>query len=163
MVRKSRSQAMNTTWWKQGAIHLIPKASAEEDPSEPSHFRPIALTSCVGKLFTTILKDRWQRFMVLNGYLDTTVEKAFLPGIPGCLDQYVKLMAMISEAHPKHKALTVCWLDLANTYGSVHHKLIDFCLQHYHAPSLSWTQSAACILTWVLLCPLSLGVQGSFH
>ena len=30
--------------------------------------------------------------------------------------------------------LSVCWLDLANAYGSVHHHLIQFCLQHYHAP-----------------------------
>ena len=73
--------------WKQGVIRLIPKASAKENPCEPSNFRPIALTSCVGKLFTTVLKNRWLRFMTLNGYLDTTVQKAFLPGIPGCLEQ----------------------------------------------------------------------------
>ena len=120
--------------WKQGVIRLIPKASARENPSEPSNVRPIGLTCCVGKLFTTVLKNRWLRFMTMNGYLDTTVQKAFLPGMPGCLEQYEKLMAIISEAHQKHKSLTVCWLDLANAYGSVHHKLIDFCLQHYHAP-----------------------------
>ena len=28
----------------------------------------------------------------------------------------------------------MCWLDLANAYGSVHHDLIQFVLQHYHAP-----------------------------
>ena len=72
--------------------------------------------------------------MTLNGYLDTTVQKAFLPGIPGCLEQYEKLMAIINEAHRKHRSLTVCWLDLANAYGSVHHQLINFCLHHYHAP-----------------------------
>ena len=43
--------------WKQGVIHLIPKASAVDNPQDPSNFRPIALTSCVGKLFTTILKN----------------------------------------------------------------------------------------------------------
>ena len=29
----------------------------------------------------------------------------------------------------------MCWLDLANAYGSVNHGLIDFTLQHYHASS----------------------------
>jgi hypothetical protein len=29
--------------------------------------------------------------------------------------------------------LAVCWLDIANAYGSVHHSLIQFALQHYHA------------------------------
>ena len=33
-----------------------------------------------------------------------------------------------------HKSLAVCWLDLANAYGSVHHSLINFSLRHYHAP-----------------------------
>jgi len=28
----------------------------------------------------------------------------------------------------------VCWLDLVNAYGSVHHSLINFSLVHYHAP-----------------------------
>ena len=28
----------------------------------------------------------------------------------------------------------MCWLDLANAYGSVHHSLIEFSLRHYNAP-----------------------------
>ena len=28
----------------------------------------------------------------------------------------------------------MCWLDIANAYGSVHHSLIQFSLQHYYAP-----------------------------
>ena len=120
--------------WKHGAIRLIPKANARDNPDTPSNFRPIALTSCVGKLFTTLLKNRWLSFMVSNGYLNTSVQKAFLPGVPGCLEQYTKLLAAITEAHKNHRSLTVCWLDLANAYGSVHHGLIDYALQHYHAP-----------------------------
>ena len=120
--------------WKEGVIHLIPKASARENPRDPGNFRPIALTSCVGKLFTSLLKNRWLRFMTSNGYLDTSLQKAFIPGVPGCLEQYEKLSAMIKDAHTKHKSLTVCWFDLANAFGSVHHQLIDFCLHHYHAP-----------------------------
>ena len=94
--------------WKIGIIQLIPKASAMENLSEPSNFQLIALTSCVGKLFTTILKNRWLSYMMQHGYLDTAVQKAFLPGVPGCLEQYEKLMAIISEAHRKQKSLTVC-------------------------------------------------------
>ena len=120
--------------WKHGAIHLVPKATARENPDTPSNFWPIALTSCVGKLFTTLLKNRWLSFMISNGYLNTSVQKAFLPGVPGCLEQYTKLVAAITEAHKNHRSLTVCWLDLENAYGSVHHGLIDYALQHYHGP-----------------------------
>ena len=38
--------------WKMGVIPLIPKSTASQDPHLPSNFRPIALTSCVGKMFS---------------------------------------------------------------------------------------------------------------
>ena len=38
------------------------------------------------------------------------------------------------EAQRRRKSLCVCWLDLANAFGSVHHDLIVFSLAHYHAP-----------------------------
>ena len=74
-------------------------------------------------------------FMLSNGYLNTNIQKAFMRNIPGCTEQFYKLMAAVQEANRKHKSITICWLDLANAYGSVHHGLIDFALQHYHAPS----------------------------
>ena len=120
--------------WKCAAIRLIPKANASNDPANPSNFCPIALSSCVGKLFIMILKNRWPSFVISNGYLDTSVQKAFLPGVPGCLEQYTKLSAAIADAHKRHRSLTVCWIDLANACGSVHHGLIDYALKHYHAP-----------------------------
>ena len=70
--------------WKQGVIRLIPKQTASDNPAEPGNFRPIALTSCVGKVFTSILKDRWLHYMVANGYLDTN---AFIKNVPGCTEQ----------------------------------------------------------------------------
>ena len=47
------------TSWKSATIKLIAKPAAKADANKPSNFRPIALTSCVGKLFTSILKDRY--------------------------------------------------------------------------------------------------------
>ena len=104
-------------------------------PEEPGNFRPIALTSCVGKVFTSILKNRWLEYMLANRFLNTNIQKAFMRNIPGCTEQFYKLLGAIQESKQKHKSITVCWLDLANAYGSVHHDLIDFTLQHYHAPS----------------------------
>ena len=72
--------------------------------------------------------------MKSNQYFDTKIQKAFMPSVPGCVEHYTKLAAAVSEARTKHKLLCVCWLDLANAYGSVHHDLIDFSLKYYHAP-----------------------------
>ena len=121
--------------WKVGVIQLLGKPAAQQDPSSPSNFRPIALTSCLGKVYTSILKQRWQHFMVSNGYLNTTIQKAFVDGIPGCSEHHLKLLAMLEEARTKHKSIAICWLDIANAYGSVHHNLIRFALEHYHAPA----------------------------
>jgi len=120
--------------WKMAAIKLIAKGSAKENPAEPSNFRPIALTPSTSKLFSSILRDRWLSFMIANKYLDRSVQKAFMPVTPGCVEHHLKLSSVLGEASKKHKSLIVCWLDLANAYGSVHHSLIHFSLTHYYVP-----------------------------
>ena len=72
--------------------------------------------------------------MVINNYLDPFLQKAFMPTVPGRTEHHLKLLSILAEAHSNHKSVAVCWLDLANAYGSVHHSLIDFSLRHYHAP-----------------------------
>ena len=132
----------NTCWkestaptaWKIAVIKLLPKAAAELDPLNPANFRPIALTSCVGKIFTMILQHRWLQFMLTNKFMDRTIQKAFLPATSGCTEHHCKLAGVLADARRNHKTLAVCWIDLANAYGSVHHSLIKFALTHYHAP-----------------------------
>ena len=121
--------------WKKGVVKLIPKKEAAEHLEQPSSFRPIALTSCIGKVFTSILKDRLLSYMLQNSFLNTDIQKAFMNGLSGCAEHQLKLASAIQEARQKHRLLTVCWSDLANVYGSVHHTLIRFSLQHYHAPA----------------------------
>ena len=120
--------------WKTAGIKLLGKSSAIDNPSTPTNFRPIALTSCIGKFFTSILKNRWLNYMLENGYLDPRVQKAFMTATPGCTEHHSKLASILFEARKKHKSLAVAWLDLANAYGSVHHSLIQFSMKHYHAP-----------------------------
>ena len=120
--------------WKTAAVKLIGKTSAIDDPSSPNNFRPIALTPTVGKIFTTILKQRMLDYMISNNYMDKTIQKAFLPATSGCVEHHVKLAAVISSARKSHRSLAIAWLDIANAYGSVHHSLIQFALSHYHLP-----------------------------
>ena len=54
--------------------------------------------------------------------------------MPGCTEHHLKLASILDDARKKHKSLAVCWLDLANAYGSVHHSLIRFAFEHYQAP-----------------------------
>ena len=75
--------------WKTATIRLIAKGSAKDDPSSPSNFRPIALTSCIGKIFTSILKSRWSTYMLENEYLDPSIQKAFMKATPGCTEHHL--------------------------------------------------------------------------
>ena len=71
----------------------------------------------------------------VHQYLDRSVQKGFMMATPGCLEHQSKLASIIQDARMKLKSLTVCWLNLANAYSSVHHSLIDFSLKHCHAPT----------------------------
>ena len=97
-----------TQAWRDGVIHLIPKKVAKENPTQPSHFRPIALTLSIGKVFLSILKHCWFSFMVENGYIDRSIQKAFMAGVPGCIERSTKLAAALHEAHTKHQSIIVC-------------------------------------------------------
>ena len=117
-------------WGVEVCCHQTYRSSSE-DTTNPGNFRPIALTLCVGKLFST---HHWLRYMVTNKFLNSSLQKAFMPTVPGCMEHHQKLSSILAEAHSNHKSVAVCWLDLANAYGRVHHSLIDFSLRHYHAP-----------------------------
>ena len=120
--------------WKTGVIRLFAKPAASKDPHDPSLFRPIALTPCIGKIYTSMLKDRWCQFMLENKFFDTSIQKAFLPGICGTEEHQYKLRSAIADAKRSRHALSICWLDFANAYGSVPHWLILQCFRLYHAP-----------------------------
>ena len=81
------------------------KKEANENSTQPSHFRLIALTPCIGKVFSSILKHRWLSFMVGNGSIDKNIQKAFMPGVPGCIEQSTKLAAVLYEAHTNNCVL----------------------------------------------------------
>ena len=61
--------------WSSARIRLICKGS---DVSSPSNFRPIALSSCVGKLLNKIIATRMERFLLQNGIINPSTQKGFL-------------------------------------------------------------------------------------
>ena len=69
-----------------------------------------------------------------NNYLDPNIQKAFFLTVPGVSECQAKLAAIVKSAKRMKRFLAVAWLDIANTYGSVHHALIQFSMAHYHAP-----------------------------
>ena len=60
--------------WTNGMISAIFKSG---EKSDPSNYRGICVTSCVGKLFCFILNTRLQSFLTFH--LNTNVLSPFIP------------------------------------------------------------------------------------
>ena len=64
-----------------------------------------------------------------------SVQKAFVPDIPGCTEHHFFLHEAFCDARTDQRSVCACWLDFKNAYGSVHHNLIHFAIKHYHGPA----------------------------
>lgn len=87
-----------------------------------------------GKVFFSIVSQRLTDLLLKNSYFDPSVQKEGIPGVPGCLEDTRVDTQLIREARENRCNLVVLWLDLANAYGSVLHKLVGLALQHHHVP-----------------------------
>ena len=105
------------------------------EQSDPGNFRMLAMTSCLAKPYHEIKSKRMSNFMVENGYIDTTLQKAYLEGINGCIEHIQVLQQIIQDAKTKNKTVHISWYDLADAFGSVSHDLIPICLKHYNIPA----------------------------
>ena len=68
------------------------------------------------KIFMGILAKRTVIYLQSNGYVDESVQKAGVPGIPGFIEHAFTIWDAIQEAKKTNKNLNVVWLDLENAY-----------------------------------------------
>ena len=80
LYTKTHETSVAPASWANSIVILLHKAGDETDPS---NFRLIALTSCLGKPFHQIKADRMAKFMTQNGYIDSSTQKAFIKGVNG--------------------------------------------------------------------------------
>ena len=112
--------------WCMGKFILLYKDGPSNDPAS---FRPIALTSTIGKVFNKILAQRLETFLLENGFVNTTTQKGFLSGVNGTYEHIFTLSAIIENAKQNGLPINITFLDLRNAFGSVSHKLIADMLQ----------------------------------
>lgn len=73
----------------------IPKG---EESSNIRQFHVISLLSVEGKIFFMIMAQRLTDFLLKNVYIDTSVQKGGVPGVPGCLQHTGVVTQLIREA-----------------------------------------------------------------
>ena len=117
--------------WSESVIKLVHKKG---DTSDPSNFRMIALTNCTGKLYHLLLSRRFTTFLTENKYIDDKMQKAFLPGINGCIEHNMSLDEIVKDVKHKKRTLHITFFDLADAFGSVSHNLITETLKRNNFP-----------------------------
>ena len=82
-------------------------------------------------MYMSVVQKRLQEFLVRNIFVQTQVQKAFIDGVPFCIEYATVLMEALCDARAAKRSICVTWLDLANAYGSVRHMLVQFALEWY--------------------------------
>ena len=94
------------------------------------------MLSTKSKIVFSILSRQLSKFLRKNNYLyvDTSVQRGGIPGFPGCLKYTGVVTQILREARKVRGDPVALWLDLANAYGSIPHKLVKEALTRHHVP-----------------------------
>lgn len=125
-----RKETIPKAWRRAGGV-LIPK---EKDATDINQFRPISLLIVEGKIVFIIIAQRLSTYLERNKYIDTSVQKAGIPGFSVCLEHTSMIWHQIQAAKKDKRDLHVIFLDLANVFGSVPHKLLWESFHFFHMP-----------------------------
>ena len=74
------------------------------------------------------------RFVTNNGYVNTSIQKAGVPGFPGCIGHSTMLCDQIKTAKNNNTQLHVIWLYLENAYGTLRHRLHEKAMEFFWIP-----------------------------
>ena len=87
-------------------------AHKKGETSDPANFRPITLESIPLKIFASCLRDSMFAFLKVNGFIDHTIQKGFLPQLTGTFEHTAQMASVITTARMKQKSPVITLLDL---------------------------------------------------
>ena len=94
-----------------------------------SDFHPIALLNVEGKLFFSLISKRLEIHLIYNSkFINYSIQKGCMEKVPGFWEHFSMVWHALKEARTQKSTLATIWLDIANAYGSIPHKLIIFAL-----------------------------------
>ena len=118
--------------WCSARIKLIHKGG---DTNCPANFRPIALTSAIGKLFNKIIASRLEEYLLENNIINPSLQKGFLRGINGTMEHIFSLSTIVDNARTNKLPLSLTFVDLRNAFGSVAHAYIKDIMSYVKLPT----------------------------
>ena len=100
--------------WKQAYISTLHKKGSKQDPA---NYRPLSITSCLGKVFTGTLNDRLMAFMIRKN-IAHPFQGAFTRGRWGT-DHIFLANTLFDQAKFLGHPLYTAFIDLQKAYDSV--------------------------------------------
>lgn len=136
-VKRLRRRLWRLLNWHGGrtswlTIGWLPRDVASRKRRISTDISQLSLLNVEGNILLGILAERLTNFMFDNKYTDTSVQKRGVPVVPGCLEHTSISSKVIEDAKRNQSDLTVLWLDLTNTYGTIPRKLEEWTLKSYH-------------------------------
>ena len=101
--------------WKEAVI--IPIRKPGKDPSSPMNYRPIALTSHMGKIMERMVTDRLTFYIESRGLLSPS-QSGFRRG-RGTMDPVMCLETEIKKAHVNKESIMAVYFDVEKAYDMV--------------------------------------------
>lgn len=110
--------------WTQGQLPqiwkdaiMIPIHKKGKDPKKPESYRPISLTSCVGKTMERIVNARLRWYLETNNLLAT--QQSGFRQFRSTEDQTTYLAQEIEDAFQEQKVVLTAWIDLQRAFDKV--------------------------------------------
>ena len=116
--------------WKVAKIIMIPKGESGPDPEK---YRPISLTSCLGKLVERLVKSRLYKFLEDSGII--VKQQSGFRNNKGAADNLVFFTQKISETLNKGKKACGIFFDISKAFDKVWHNGLIYKLINLNVPS----------------------------
>ena len=121
IFNKSLEQGLVPVDWKLANVTPIFKKGQN---SEPGNYRPISLTSVVGKLIESIITDHVVQYLESNNLISKN-QHGFRSK-RSCLTNLIDFYTDLFLAHDTTKSLDIIYLDFKKAFDKVpHHKLLE--------------------------------------
>lgn len=113
LLLKRLSKLLRTLWkkklepglWTLAEGCFVPK---ELNSTRLNQFREISLLDVEGKIFWSIIAKRLTTYLLVNEFIDPSVQKGGVPGYSACLEHTAVISQLINEA--KRNNNTLCRL-----------------------------------------------------
>ena len=132
-------EGVDPALWKMQQI--IPVIKPNKDPSSPSSYRPISLTSCLGKLFEKMIQTRLSWWLESSSLLPDN-QCGFRPG-RSTTDILLQLEHGVFKGFKEGKVTLVIFFDISKAFDKASHIgiLYKLCVLGLRGNSLSWLKS----------------------